>query len=117
MKKCWIIIIVLLVGITACGIYEQKIEIPDVSVKKTFILKKDPDQGHIHRLEIQFVGELDGDAEMTLILNGEPYDTAELSGTFDLMYSGDWYTDSAELIYQPSGVKSGHFKIIYQFFD
>ena len=118
MKKLIIILFFLLVSLFACNLHEQVVDVRDVAKEENLILKKEKGQEHIHRLDIKIVGELDGDAEMSLMLNGKVYETAELSGMFDLkMYGGDWYSDSAELIYEPLNAKSGKVTIVYKFFD
>jgi len=118
MKKTIIILFILFIVLSGCHIYEHQAEIRDVTVRETLILKKNSAQEHIHKLTIWVRGELDGNASLSLMLDGEIYDTAELSGKFDLeMYGGDWYSDSAELIYKPTGVKNGSVKLIYTFFD
>ena len=68
MKKFVLIFVVLLGVLSGCNLHEQQIEVVDVAKEEILILKKEKGQEHIHRLDIKIVGELDGDAEMSLIL-------------------------------------------------
>lgn len=118
MKKFIIILIVLFIVFSGCHVYEQKVEIENAAVSDALVLKKNSAQENIHKLTIWVRGDLDGKASLSLMLDGKIYNATELSGKFDLkMYSGDWYSDSAELLYKPTGVKSGNVKLIYTFFD
>lgn len=113
-----IILFILFVVLSRCHIYEQKVEIENAAVSDTLVLKKNSAQQHIHKLTIWVRGELDGNASLSLMLDGKLYLTEKLSGKFDhKMYSTDWYSDSAELVYKPTGVKNGSVKLIYTFFD
>jgi len=116
MKK-YAVLPLILITLAACGAFRQKTEIGDISKPETLILKKGPQQSHIHRLKIQFTGRLDGDAEINLMLNGEPYRTHTLSGSFNIEYASDWYSGSAELRYRPRDVRSGNIRVIYWFVE
>ena len=50
-------------------------------------------------------------------LKGKEYKTANLSGMVNFDWGGDWYSDSAEIIYHPINVKGGKISINYCFFD
>ena len=118
MNKLVPVFIILILTCTSCGLHEMSADLEDVSSREVIVIRKDVCQEHIHRLEIRVAGELDGKGELSLILNRKPYVTLELSGKFDIkMYEGDWYSDTARIVYEPDGVTKGTVKLIYQFFD
>jgi len=89
----------------------------DVIKSETIVLKKSAGQGAIHSLSVIGSGELHGDAEIILILNGGPYKTEKLSGKVDFRWGGDWYSDEAEIRYTPTSVTGGSLKLKYDFSD
>ena len=84
---------------------------------ETITLQKETTQGDIHYITIVGKGNLDGTAEIVLILTGKPHKTEKLSGTVDFEWNGDWYSNSAKIEYRPSSVKSGSLRLEYNFKD
>jgi hypothetical protein len=89
----------------------------DVRKPETIVLKKGSNQGHIVSIHIHCFGEIIGDATICLMHGDEAYRTEKLTGTVNFTWGGEWYTDSAEIRYQPGDVKSGHLSITYDFSD
>lgn len=102
---------------SSCGKYNQKIEVTDVQKPQVISLHKKVNQKSIHSMNIRGTGKLNGEAQIVLILNGQPYKTAQLNGKADFVWGGDWYADSMELRYQPAKVDSGTLVIEYRFLD
>jgi len=50
-----------------------------------------------------------------LLLHGEPYKVAKLSGKVDFEWGGDWYAETAEIRYEPEDVRSGKVVLYYRF--
>ena len=120
MKNIKILLIVALLPIltVSCGQPpHQQIEIKNITNTETLILKKLSNQSNIHSLKIKGSGNIDGEAKISLILNGKEYKTANLSGMVNFDWGGDWYSDSAEIIYHPINVKGGKISINYCFFN
>ncbi len=118
MKKIVPVILTLIFLNTTCNQYKRQTDVENVGSREVIVLKKDTCQQHIHKLEIRIIGEVDGKGKVSLFLDRKPYVTSELSGKFDIkMYSGDWYSDTARIVYEPDDVKKGNIKLIYQFFD
>ena len=69
----------------------------------------------VHGIRIKGFGNIEGRASISLILNGKPYRTEALSGEVDFYWSGDWYSDTAEILYQPADVASGTVTLRYEF--
>src|SRR5690554_2248240 len=55
-------------------------DVADVTKAEVIVLKYTPGQGPFHSLSVTGFGEIQGDAEISLILNGDPYKTEKLSG-------------------------------------
>jgi hypothetical protein len=70
---------------------------------------------NIYAIHIRCSGKIDGQAEISLILNGKPYKTEQLNGKVSFSWSGDWYSDSAEIQYKPIKVSSGVLNFSYAF--
>ncbi|MCB0163737.1 MAG: hypothetical protein KDI79_05895 [Anaerolineae bacterium] len=92
--------------------------VADVTKAETIILTKEPGQGPIHTLSVVGSGMIQGNAEITLILNhDQPYKTETLSSGVDFYWRGDWYSDQAEIHYTPTSVTGGNIKLTYKFYD
>ena len=96
--------------------YEYK-NIKDVQKPEVIMLHKKSYQGGVYALTIICSGYINGNAKLILILNGEPYKTENLSGKIKFQWGGDWYSDSAEIRYEPDSVKEGKLHIKYIFRD
>ena len=115
MKRiCVLALIAILVG---CSGNNQAYNIADVTKSETITLKKISSQGNINSMTVVGKGHLDGTAEIVLIVNGKPYKTGSLSGDVDFRWGSDWYSDSAQIEYKPSSVKSGNLSLQYKFED
>jgi hypothetical protein len=97
----------------------QKHALPDVTKSAKLTLSKQPTQGNIHALHIDVVGEIDGSATLNLRHPGEPTPrTITIHGTFSQkLFGSDWYADTADLEYIPSGVTRGNVRFRYDFSD
>ena len=89
----------------------------DVTKPETIVLKKKPGQGDIHYLTITASGEVKGTAEISLIENGKAYRKETLSGPVRFEWKNDWYSDSAEIRYEPKSVTGGKVRLDYKFKD
>lgn len=102
--------------VTACSNYDGSVQIADVRKEETIILKNTHKPGYVYSIHISGTGNLDGEASVSLILNGEPYKTDKLKDAVNFEWSGDWYSDTAEIRYKPGIVNSGKLLIEYRFF-
>ena len=108
----------LLIGLlTGCGLGHRTQPVTDVTKAETITLKKNTGQGHIYYLTITGSGEIQGTAEISLIENGKPYRTEKLSGPVKFEWKGDWYSDTAEIRYEPKSVTGGNLRLEYRFKD
>lgn len=118
MNMLKVLICVLLTAlVSGCGTGTRTFDVPDVTKSETIILKKNPGQAAIYSLTVKGEGRIDGNAEIVLILNAEPYKTERLSGPVDFRWGGDWYSDQAEIRYRPMSTTAGSLRLKYQFND
>ena len=101
--------------LVSCG--RQTHTITDVTAPHTIVLQKKPSQKFIHSIEIHGSGSVEGTARLVLLLNGEPYQEARLSGTIDFTWKRDWYADQAELLFEPGTATAGTVSLRYRFRD
>ena len=102
--------------LSGCG-GTRTYDVVDVTKAETIVLKKASGQGPVHSLSVTGSGEIQGDAEISLILNGGQYKTEKMSGKVDFRWGGDWYSDHAEIRYTPTSVTGGSLKLNYEFND
>ena len=116
MKK-YLFLFATVFSIYFCFSGSQYYEIKDVTKPEVIILKKDLKQGNIHAITISGKGQITGEAKIILVLNEKPYKTADISGTVNFQWGGDWYSDTAEIRYHPLSIATGQLQIIYCFKD
>ena len=108
--------LVVAVLLSGCG-GQRNLGVTDVTKAETVVLRKQAGQGPIHSIAITGHGEIQGNAEIALFLNGTPNKTASLSGLIDFRWEGDWYSDQAEIQYAPASVTRGRLGLKYEFRD
>ncbi len=111
------IALVLVILLCGCSRLPQKTTFTAISEPATIALKARPGQKLIHAIHIRCSGTIDGQAQISLILNGKPYKTEDISGKVSFTWGGDWYSDSAEIQYKPEKVGSGVLNFRYSFKD
>jgi hypothetical protein len=95
----------------------SSVAVTDVRRAEILVLATKDTGANVHALTIRVSGEIEGQATLTLILNGEPYKTEQLTGKISFEWGGDWYADTAEIRYEPVNVQSGNVKLQYRFHD
>ena len=93
--------------------------ISESEVKKENVIKfqKKQAQKHIVRLDMKISGFVEGDALINLIENDKLYMSEKVHGKFSFKWGCDWYSDTAEIRYKPTDVKSGEILIQYNFIE
>jgi hypothetical protein len=107
----------LIAVISGCSIGSRTHDLDDVTKTEVIVLKKKPGQGPVYSLSVVGHGNINGNAEISLVLNGGPYKTEKLSGKVDFRWGGDWYSDQAEIRYIPGTVAGGSLSLKYKFND
>jgi hypothetical protein len=103
--------------LAGCSIGTRSYEVTDVTKAEVITMKKKPEQDPVYSLSVVGYGRIDGNAEISLILNGSPYKTEKLSGRIYFRWGGDWYADQAEIRYTPGTVAGGSLNLKYKFND
>ena len=112
-----LIFITLAMFLFGCLASSQKTRFATVTQPGVITLNKRPSQKHIYAISISCSGRIDGQARLSLMLNGKPYKTEEISGKVNFFWGGDWYSDSVEIRYEPVNVSSGELIFSYKFAD
>jgi hypothetical protein len=88
------------------AISDPSVSVRDVRQPETLVLGVET--GHpAYSISIHGSGRIDGEATITLLLGGQPYRVEKLSGRVDFRWGGDWYSETAEVRYEPADVRSG----------
>ena len=111
------IIFTIALFIYSCFGGSQYYEIKDITNPEVVILKKEIKQGNIHAITISGTGQISGEAKIILILNGASYNSEDISGKVSFNWGGDWYSDTAEIRYDPVSVIDGQLSIKFRFHD
>lgn len=86
----------------------------DVRQPQTLVLGKKTGSP-AHGITIRGSGQIDGEATISLLLHDEPYKVAKINGHVDFEWGGDWYSETAEIRYAPTNVRSGKVVLHYKF--
>ena len=114
--------IVIVLAITALfssyGFGWRAQSVTDVTKVETITLKKTLIQGSPWFLQINFSGEIQGTAEISLMHGPDkPYRTMKLSGPVNFEWGSEWYSDTADIRYEPKSVTGGKLRLEYWFTD
>lgn len=117
MKFNKLVILALLVvpWIAGCAKYDHQFIISRAQVPQIIVLRKTIGQGPVHWINLHAMGQIEGKATLTLILNGKPYKVRQISGNIDFRWSSGWSADKAEIRYDPTGVSTGTVVLRYGF--
>ena len=91
------------------------VAVRDVLHHETLVLGEKTGSRHTHGITIRGSGEVDGEATVALLLDGQPYKVAPLNGRVAFEWGGDWYSETAEIRYTPTNVRSGKVVLHYRF--
>jgi hypothetical protein len=91
--------------------------VSDVRSAEILVLGQKAGSHTTHAIKVCGSGEIDGEATISLLLNGEPYKVAKLRGPVNFEWGGDWYCETAEVRYEPANVRSGKVVLRYKFYD
>jgi hypothetical protein len=109
-----LLVLSLLAALVSCGRYDHQVSVADVTKEEVIILKKEPGKGFVHTISIHGSGNIDGEARILWIVGGSPQ-TESLKGKVNFTWSGDWFSDTAEIRYEPVNVSKGGLVIEYHF--
>src|SRR4051794_17060235 len=111
MKKLIVTIVLLVaasVALAGWAFSSPSVSVRDVREAESLILGQATGNHHTWGISIRGSGRIDGEATITLLLAGQPYKVEKLSGEVDFEWGGDWYSETAEVRYEPANVRSGN---------
>jgi hypothetical protein len=119
MRRVFIITAVLLVAAVAILVLwswlPASLIIADVARPTELTLRAKDHPDRVYALDVRGSGSINGEAEIALILNGQPYKTVRLNGPVHFAWGGDWYAPEAVVRYTPLSATSGSIKLRYRF--
>lgn len=89
--------------------------ISDPSRAVDLILKAPKGEKATHALTVVGTGRIEGEAQISLMLNGIPQQTQHVTGTVEFTWREDWYSPEATVRYTPSSAKTGAIRLSYRF--
>jgi hypothetical protein len=112
-----IVLIVIMIVTTAVTLWLQPASVRITDSSKPAELKFIPKHNleTVSSLHVEGRGKLDGEGELSLILNGKPYKTERLNGPVRFSWRVDWYSTEAVVRYTPLTAKSGTITLRYHF--
>ena len=109
-KRMAAVFLLMAVVVTGCG-KRQSAGIPDVTKSATLTLTAPTEQTPVHRISLRIHGKIDGTAQ----LSGPPLQPKRVSGNFEVVHKGDYYSPNYVINYLPVGVRKGQVTIDYEF--
>src|SRR5688500_16964560 len=110
-KGIAVLILLMAVAVTGCG-KRQSAGIPDVTKSATLTLTTPPEQGaRVHSISLRIHGKIDGTAQIA----GPPLQPKRVSGNFEIVHNGDYYSTNYVISYLPVGVRKGRVTVDYEF--
>lgn len=89
----------------------------NVAAEEILSLGKPADLGTITGLRLRVDGQIEGGAQLTVMLDGRPHHVETLTGTVNVDWSGNWSQDRVRLHYLPGPGVSGSLRVRYRFLD
>jgi len=97
--------------VAGCG-KRQAVAIPDVTKSTTLTLTTAPgNRASVHGISLRIHGKIDGTAQ----ISGPPLQPKRVSGNFEIVHKGDYYSTNCVLSYLPVGVRKGRVTVDYEF--
>jgi hypothetical protein len=118
--KKLIVICLLVAAVIAVAVWlfaMPSVTVNDVRKPETLVLRKSGGGTHVFALTVRGAGEITGKATVSLVLNGTPYKTEQLSGKVEFEWRGDWYSNTTEVRYEPVDVRGGNIVLKYKFHE
>ena len=117
MRRALILVSFVVIAISACSSdrWDSTESIADVRAPHILWLHAPAGKSKIVGLEVHVTGTIQGDADISLMLNGAPYRPEHLSGAVSFDWGGDWYSTEAEVRYTPQLVSEGKLSLRVRF--
>jgi|GEM_PF-1151236 hypothetical protein len=112
--KLYVVLATMVLGVS-CSKYDDELRIQEVAKTQLITIRKHLNTGFVYSISIQGSGTLVGMAKISLMEGDILRNKEDLSGDISFHWGGDWYSDTAEIVYEPSGVPSGELVLKYIF--
>ncbi len=109
--------LLLLALLTGCRDADPIISVTDTGQAERLSIGKTAGQGPVKQLRLQVEGQLNGTAQLVVIMEGQPFHVFTLSDSIDLTWKDRWPHDRARLAYNPGTATGGSLRIRYRFVD
>jgi len=109
--------LLLLALLTGCRDADPIISVTDTGQAERLSIGKTAGQGPVKQLRLQVEGQLNGTAQLVVIMEGQPFHVFTLSDSIDLSWKDRWPHDRARLAYNPGTATGGSLRIRYRFVD
>jgi hypothetical protein len=110
-----LLLVVVATALAAWWWQPSTLRIDDASKPVEVTLHPRHQMGNVLALHVEGRGRIKGEAEISLILNGQPYKTEKLSGSVRFSWQGDWHAPVAVVRYTPLTATSGALRLQYRF--
>jgi hypothetical protein len=111
-----LVLLVLGIAVGALWVQPASVQIADAGKPEQLKLLPKHPADRITSLHVEGRGRIDGEAEITLLLNGQPYKTERMNGAVDFTWRMDWYATEAVVNYTPLTATGGSLKLRYHFY-
>lgn len=95
----------------------QRYRLEAVGEPQEWVLEKKAGQGPVYAIELEFQGNLSGDATVFIGADNQEFYAKTLlkAGRIDSRFTSDWYYDNLPLRYVPNGPVEGKLTVRYRF--
>lgn len=105
------------VALAGCREPDPLISVTDTGQAERLSIGKTAGQGAIKELRLHIEGQLNGTAQLVVIMEGQPFHVFTLADSIDLTWKERWPHDRARLAYNPGTATGGSLRIKYRFID
>jgi hypothetical protein len=102
-------------GLVALWLQPDTLRIPDAGKPVELTLRSKHTGKSVYALHVEGRGQIDGAADISLVLNGQPYKTVRLKGPVRFSWREDWYAPEAVVRYTPLTATGGSIGLSYRF--
>mgnify|MGYP006426690749 CR=1 FL=1 len=113
----WMIPLLLFSSLSSCTTNTQLYQLSNPTENQQLLLRKKIISKPTSGLLIMGKGYIDGEARITLLLDGEVYKTKIVSGNVRFQWRENWRGNRAILRYQPARVTEGNLRFSVTFMD
>ncbi len=103
--------------LAGCRQPDPIISVTDAGQAERLSIGKVAGTGTVTELRLKIEGQLNGSAQLVVLMEGQPYHVFNLADTIDLTWTDKWPHDRARLVYTPGTATGGSVRVKYRFVD